>query len=217
MKRGSPTLIPKRMISSFRRTLAETIAWCRLKYSEDSPPVAYRSPELLPASGLRTTTEARLDSLPDSRLWRDDYYYRNLEEDRRLIVQSLCDKRSRLLSRSQGILQARAQGFAQGRLLACSPDGSVWDAASQAASEGFFDEGDLPPWDTWMLYQPQKVESDNPGKEDSHYTLFSWVPPHLIELVEEGIRANPVDCIQWASSLRTEFTRHLRSLGLIEF
>jgi len=102
--------------------------------------------------------------------------------------------------------------LAEGRILACDgPSYSVCDGASEHASEGFFDVDDTPPWDTWLLCHPMHVAA----KEDSKLVLFSWVPTRLVTLVDEAIRANPVDCIQWATSLDSTFTRELKKSGLL--
>jgi len=71
-----------------------------------------------------------------------------------------------------------------GRLLIYNPWENVADGASQVSSLGFFDINDAPPWDTWIHYAEGR--------------LVSWVPNELIKLAQDGIDANPVQCIQWA-------------------
>jgi hypothetical protein len=106
------------------------------------------------------------------------------ESVREGIVQGVIRKRSRLVAEQgsfdvEKVIRGRA-----GRILICVPEENVADGASQAGSSGFFDPNDVPPWDTWFHY--------------SDSALFCWVPSVLVSLVENGIHANPVDCIHWA-------------------
>jgi hypothetical protein len=77
-----------------------------------------------------------------------------------------------------------------GRLLLYAPDENCSDGASQYASKGFFDVENIPPWDTWVCFFGQY--------------LVSWVPSPLVELANQGIDANPEQCILWAPE--TELT-----------
>jgi hypothetical protein len=61
---------------------------------------------------------------------------------------------------------------------------TVEDGASEAASLGFYDQLDAPPWDTWVLYRNGAV--------------FCCVPDFAISRAQSGIDANPVDCVHWA-------------------
>jgi hypothetical protein len=42
----------------------------------------------------------------------------------------------------------------------------------------------IPPWDTWICFLEQY--------------LVSWVPPQLRDLANDGIDANPEQCILWS-------------------
>jgi hypothetical protein len=81
------------------------------------------------------------------------------------------------------VFPAVSSDVAGGRLLVYEPDFNVEDGASEYMSKGYFDERDAPPWDTWVCYFDCQ--------------LISWVPPCLLDLVQAGIAANPVDCIRW--------------------
>ncbi len=72
----------------------------------------------------------------------------------------------------------------QGRILLCFPMETVSCGAAEAASRGFFDAEDVPPWDTWFWYAGQ--------------VILCWVPDGFISRAQAGIDANPVDCIHWA-------------------
>jgi hypothetical protein len=71
---------------------------------------------------------------------------------------------------------------------------SVVDGAAQAESDGWFDENDLPPWDTWVCYARLGTRPFT-----SHETLVAVVPPAWQDAAGRGIRVNPLDCIQWAT------------------
>ena len=81
-----------------------------------------------------------------------------------------------------------------GRLVVYFPDANLCDGAAEAASNGFFDVENTPPWDTWVAL------GSDPGhdKDPSYGTyLISWVPPQLIALASAGIDVNPEECIVW--------------------
>jgi hypothetical protein len=70
-----------------------------------------------------------------------------------------------------------------GRLLLYAPDENLFDEAACSASPGFFDAGNIPPWDTWICFFVEY--------------LVRWVPPPLAELANQGIDANAEPCILW--------------------
>ena len=76
------------------------------------------------------------------------------------------------------------------RLLIYECQETVVDGASEAASLGFYDLLDAPPWDTWVLYRNGEV--------------LCCVPDFAIPRAQDGIDANPVDCIHWAGWSRLD-------------
>jgi hypothetical protein len=106
------------------------------------------------------------------------------ENERKELVFSVVQKRAELLcSRGQGKLPDVGESQGEGRMLIYVPEENVSDGASEAASSGFFDLYDAPPWDVWVAY--------------SDHTLLAWVPPQLIGLAQIGIDVNAVECIRW--------------------
>jgi hypothetical protein len=106
------------------------------------------------------------------------------ENERKQLVFSVVQKRAELLrSRGQGRLPDVGEHQGEGRMLIYVPDENVSDGASEAASSGFFDLYDAPPWDVWVAY--------------SDHTLLAWVPPQLIGLAQIEIDVNAVECIRW--------------------
>jgi hypothetical protein len=89
-----------------------------------------------------------------------------------------------------------------GRLLCFDPSMTLSDGAALLSSGGFFDNHNVPPWDTWLCFA------------DDRY-LVSWVPPAFVDLVDDGIEVNPEACILWAADVKTPFTDVLRGYELL--
>jgi hypothetical protein len=98
--------------------------------------------------------------------------------DRDDIVRSVVARRSVLVS-----AQAQSSDVRAGKLLLYAPEENLADGAARYASNGFFDNDNVPPWDTWVAF--------------SQGALLSWVPPLLIGLAQSGIDVNPEGCIRW--------------------
>lgn len=163
----------------FAMRLAETIAWCNSRFQLFDVQRSLRSIELQP------------NLLASSRAWA---------------VKGVVMKRSNLLRKFSLTPVKTRDDLLVGGLLCYFPDEEVWDGASQAASYGFFDERDAPPWDTWV-----RLFSDiNRGQY-----LVSWVPYDLKGIVKRGIEVNPVDCIGWLENEDLLLSKQLRELGLI--
>jgi hypothetical protein len=77
-----------------------------------------------------------------------------------------------------------------GRPLIYHPNAQLSDGAAQAASRGFFDVDNAPPWATWVGYF-----QDDTGDYGPY--LLSWVPVAGIPLAQAGIDVNPEQCIRW--------------------
>jgi hypothetical protein len=172
-------------LNLFRRRLAETIAWCSRRVSRADPKHRLRTMDLLPPF---VRSRAELD------LWE----YQGKPEQMRAIFEAVADNRATYLREQGRYPAAPAEGPEGGYLLFCAPDESVWDGVSEPESGGFFDSGDLPPWDTWVSAVPALVRQPQ-GPPVSVCYLVSWVPPEFVDLVHNGIEINPVDCIWWAA------------------
>jgi hypothetical protein len=160
----------------FEVRLAETIAWCQPRVRREDIRNSLRSSELQPEL---------------------------LNANRSYTVQQIV--RHRGVLRPLPTVTTQSQ-LAVGKLLVYFPDEQVCDGASEAATKGFFDVYDAPPWDTWI-----GLFNDTRGTH-----LVSWVPPELIDLVEDGIYVNPVACIDWLSNVDLNLSRKLRDRGLID-
>lgn len=83
-----------------------------------------------------------------------------------------------------------------GRLLGFRPDDTLSDGAAEAASNGWFDVDNEPPWDAWIAY------------DAAAGVLAAWVPPEFVDAVQDAVDANPEGCIYW---LGDEEARRLAS------
>ena len=180
-------------IEDFRIRLAEAILWCSGHLSPSDPALSLRSAILRPP-GLRVCDSLRI----------------GLQE----IVNAVAGQRATLISNQDRNRMKPACDLAGGRLLICtSATESIPDGHVSAASRGFYDEDDLPPWDTWLYYiQPDKeiiVRSYQPEY------LVSWVPKTWIELATIGVKEHFLDCMRWAEQTDIAFTRQLRDAGLL--
>jgi hypothetical protein len=134
----------------------------------------YRSTDLSFAplkEQLRSPAIAPNESLSDARAD---------EEQKTEIVRSVVRKRSKLVFTAERPVDPNT-----GKLLLYTPDDNLADGAARYASQGFFDDDNVPPWDTWVAF--------------SQGALLTWVPPQLLQLAQSGIDANPECCIRWAN------------------
>jgi hypothetical protein len=100
-------------------------------------------------------------------------------------VDNLIELRRALLGVSE---RRSATSLAGGRLLVYLPDENVFDGAAKVATNGFFNQDNIPPWDTWVAYFYDNANLNY---------LVSWIHPDLIAIASEGIRVNPEACIRW--------------------
>ena len=123
--------------------------------------------------------------------------------DRKATVDSTCSARRRELGYPEN---RAARGLGGGRLLGYWPDDTLSDGAARAATDEFFDEDNLPPWDTWIAYL---FESER------NQLLVSWIAPELVDLVSRGVNVNPEGCILWLDELDSRVPSELRHEGLL--
>ena len=84
---------------------------------------------------------------------------------------------------------------AKGRLLGFEIDACFFDGVAPAETEGFFDDEDLPPWDTWVAFDLRS------GR------LVSWVPDALVDLADKGVKVHFADAYAWMSPQQIEELR----------
>ena len=155
--------------SAVSQTIYEVVTWCSHK--------PLRSPELNPSAIL------------DVREWSQG------SEPIQAWIERTRDSYGRAIlwineTRSEFLKQANLKTFeardalSRSKLLIYEYLETVEDGAAEAASKGFYDVHDAPPWDTWVSH--------------ADGALFCCVPDFAISQAQKGIDANPVDCIHWA-------------------
>jgi uncharacterized protein (TIGR02996 family) len=185
-------------LSGFRMVLGDTIAWCRDR--ERAFPVPGLEVDLLRHPKLR----------PPEHLLRT-FPYPSPPADQARTIWSVVASRSQFLARDRALPTRKpATSLAGGRLLIFHPDATLLDGAAQAESDGFFDEDNVPGWDTWVMFAGKEPPSESYGA-----CVVCWIPPHLLRLVERGITVNPEECIRWATDVDNDWTRKLREVGLL--
>jgi hypothetical protein len=152
--------------------LRETATWC-----------AHHS---LPANGLRSSMlyPSAILNIPSLNEPGVDSFVKTRRDSYQQAIESIRRKRSELLRNAEAQPVEAGAAQVQGKLLLYEPMETVSDGAAEAASRGFFDMEDAPPWDSWFWLKES--------------TIFCWVPLLLISDAQAGIDANPVDCIRWA-------------------
>jgi hypothetical protein len=100
--------------------------------------------------------------------------------------------------------QATPKGdFAGGRLMVYWPDLNLADGAAEIESDGYLDEWNAPPRDTWVAYvHDHRTRHSNKAKY-----LVAWVPPTFVDHVCKGIAVNPEECIRWLDNSNARFAR----------
>jgi hypothetical protein len=59
-----------------------------------------------------------------------------------------------------------------------------------------------------------EYEDGAQGEMEANY-LVAWVPPDFIRLANQGVDANPEECIVWLDTLDDEFVRSVRRLSFV--
>lgn len=157
---------------------AETSRWCSglLQTSAASLSGRYRSQALRPRDiAMRG---ARLQGLSED----------NIHRERGGVVEKLVADRAKLL---ESIGDARP--MVGGELLTFDVDASFYDGVAAVETHGFFDEEDLPPWDTWVAYGVVKNLAPR---------LISWVPQEHVKLVERAVAVHVCDAYAWLREVR---------------
>lgn len=114
-------------------------------------------------------------------------------------INALVDTRSRLLNTQI------ASNHTSERLLCCDVAASEAPGASSLASNGYINEFDLPPWDTWVAW----MGYHKPAQKDNGFIL-AFVPPSCKNMVQSGIDANPVECLFWLDAAHRYYRKRFR-------
>ncbi len=162
-------------IDEFLASLGETIVWCNSSLNVDDPQGSLRSSELLPPV---------------------------LAPDPGSSVSDVLQARSFALRLGRTRPASSLEG---GFLLCYEPDQNLADGAAAFSSKGYFDDDNVPPWDTWIAYATE---------QGRHGFLVSWVPPAFKKLADEGLVVNPEQCIWDLQGSGTQLEAALKARGI---
>ena len=190
-------------VAHFQRRLAETIGWCASQDWTANPAEGLRSPQLRPpeiTDDGRAIFEARLPHEETAKLLA--IKHAETQRQWQQNVEQLAMKRATLLYTQGTSFLQPLQLRPSGRLLAFDPQGTLSDGAANLATQGFFDDDNVPAWDTWISFVVESTVNSTSWHSFASY-LLSWVSEPLVEVVEAGINVNPEECIRWAADLDT--------------
>jgi hypothetical protein len=168
------SLLKSKLSPESSQAVSEAVTWCFHRQPAVRP---FRSVELDPSEILNIPDFSH--SMESIDVW--------IERKRACFDRAsswINGKRSELLKAAAIEPLGIAEALSRSKLLIYEPLETVHDGAAEAASMGFYDMQDAPPWDTWFLYADR--------------ALFCCVPEFAISRAQHGIDANPVDCIHWA-------------------
>lgn len=182
--------------ANLRRALLEAVLWSDSRADPSAPGSCLRSELLRPY----IFNESRHDTVYDVACAR----HAGLERDDVIAPRG---------GRSEELLEAAEVGLShaiavvkRGRLLVWHRDETIDDGAGEAATSGYLDESDMPPWDTWVAY----VDADR----CSGY-LVSWVPPIFIGAVARAIAINAYGALYWLNGTTLLLAGVLEQDGLL--
>ncbi len=226
-------------LNEILKRLAETIAWCRPHIAVENPKDCLRTPELQP-SNITIRSDRSHDNKYDSGF---EYAWGSLKE-KQDVVNAVSKRREELLSEGKTDTSPLPIDLKGGKLLIIAPEDSDICGLSVWEAEGFIDDEDVPPWDTWVGYfeesitpeetyvrQTQALYRASYNQSNQHdfeewspqltvSYILCWIPREFVSLVNEGVLVNPVECFFWAGEYQrrhfnTPLLRELDSLGLL--
>lgn len=145
--------------------------------------------------GVRRWVASRPESRPVAAQLRSSALTPDLEDD--LSLASLEAALHELALRRNAAQATRTEptsALAGGRLLVCELEMSIGDGLSEAASLGFFDVDDRPPWDLWLTGHGRGRRDQ---REEPLACLLAWVPDTLVCHAQAGIDANRCRSLYW--------------------
>jgi len=192
-------------LAHFQHRFGETRVWC-----------ASQDWSANPAEGLRTALFRPSEQAGVEQTFPDySEFWGKTPQQRQQIVEHLALKRVAVLQEQSIPLLPLAKPLIGGRLLAFTPDGTLSDGAAKLATQGFFDDDNIPAWDTWIWYVTNDRVSNLEWWRGCDSYLLSWVPDSLVEVVAAGIDVNQEACLRWATDLDTAFIRQLKQAGFV--
>lgn len=161
---------------AFRSNLAAAITWCRPRFAIGHPKDSLRSDDLRPPIIITASD----DLTPVHRA-----------------VASVVERRKSMLG-AMGLDAVKMDG----RLLGFYVRQTLFDGVSETETNGFIDDTNTPPWDSWICMADE--------------LLVSWVPPAMVDDVQSAIVCNAEECIAWLTDIENDsFVAKLRRHQLV--
>ncbi len=152
------------------RSLGETVAWCGPRANASEAERCLRTPGLAPWPFSKQPTEA---------------------------VDGVRVARRDALGATSIAMHAKLDG---GRLVLYDPRRADPDSDAHAASGGFFDRMETPPWDAWAAFI---------GEPNRDGYLVAYVPPSLLDLADAGVER--ASGLEWIDASSVGLWRWLRA------
>lgn len=161
---------------TLRKRISETAEWCSSRVDLNNLEHCLRTPALRPL----VSADGRVNISHTS-------------------VEELARQRSAMLRST-----SQRGAHMPGRLLVFDSQQSLSDGAAAVETGFLFDNDNVPPWDTWLLFVEETSRTQGRWKAFDSY-LLCWIPNELLELGEKAIFVNAEGCLRWADEISTPF------------
>lgn len=111
------------------------------------------------------------------------------------LVGDVCLHRNVIL-RERHVQQSSPKTEIMGRILVLDTFSCTYDGLAADSTDGFFDDGDCPPWDLWIDYEITVAESP---PRNVRGLLSAWIPKEFFGIVEEAILVSGGEALSWGS------------------
>ena len=179
---------------NFSRRLIETCIWCNSPRVGNVSKVYLRSECLKPKESFFEIFQ-RTHTLLSTYL------------DQKRLVDHVCTQRGLCLRENSLDRLIIESNLSSGRILFIDTFSTTYDEVAKSASDGFFDESDIPPWDTWVDYV--LIDSKENYKNPTGI-LIAWIPETSLEPAEKGLELCIGESLMWGE--RTSSTAHLGAI-----
>lgn len=130
----------------------------------------------------------------------EDALWKALEADPAGTVASVVTRRADALGND-------VANTVRGRVLICEYDVTLFEGATQAASEGLVDLWDVPAWDLWIGLLP--AESLRLGGKNRPDPLVSWIPDALVMRADAAVESSSTEVFSWLDRRDAKLARAL--------
>lgn len=168
------------MTTAFSDSFSDAMAWHALKQSRHGAAGSARTDALKPSLSLFQVFRVPANETTRTGVYRD-------------VVEEVVARRCQLVRQNKGVPTVLKQEMG-GRVLALDLSSTMYDSVAKEITNGYFDESDAPPWDTWLGLV---VCGNAVAGDDLFPLLLSWIPESDLELAQTGIEVCPSGCLSW--------------------